>query len=729
MDYLSILNDEQRKAVTTSAQYVRVNAGAGSGKTRVLASRIAYLIDYYGISERSILAITFTNKVAKEMKERVCKMLDTTNTFATISTFHSFCVRVLREDIGALNEGYHSRFTIIDDEDQEKIVKNILKETNISREFYPPKKVIGYICSKKNEGYEPSDLENTALFSQEAKVYLEVYKLYDAYLHEHQYLDFDDLISKTVKIFRNNADIKAKWQSRFQYILVDEFQDTNDIQYELLRHLSTPETSLFVVGDPDQTIYSWRGANVKLILNFDKDYVPTQDIVLFKNYRSSSDILSSANKLIENNHERLKKNLESTKGEDEIVQYYQGANAENEAKWVLDKIAHMRALNRDIKYKDFAILYRSSYYTRAFETELMNYKFPYRIFGGIRFFQRKEVKDVLSYLRLVVNLDDEQALLRIINEPKRGVGDKTITNVKVDAQKASTSMYEIIKNNAAFFKKKDLIFNFIDGIEQTRESINSIKNRDSFTKIFDWLLEKVGYMELLNQEDEENRLENVMELRQYLQNLMIENPDLSLADILQDVQLYSAQDDIEEGDYISLMTVHTAKGLEFPYVFIVGASENVFPSIRSITESINGIEEERRLFYVAITRAMKKLFISDNKDYDYASRESKRTSRFVKELGKTCKHLNAPTPKTFSFESYFASQNKEKIKQESKKTMSDLFGDTNNDYRRGQLVSHISFGEGIIIDIEGEGLRIAFKKDGVGTKLISKKFKGLSIVK
>ena len=210
---------------------------------------------------------------------------------------------------------------------------------------------------------------------------------------------------------------------------------------------------------------------------------------------------------------------------------------------------------------------------------------------------------------------------------------------------------------------------------------------------------------------------------------MIENPDLSLADILQDVQLYSAQDDIEEGDYISLMTVHTAKGLEFPYVFIVGASENVFPSIRSITESINGIEEERRLFYVAITRAMKKLFISDNKDYDYASRESKRTSRFVKELGKTCKHLNAPTPKTFSFESYFASQNKEKIKQESKKTMSDLFGDTNNDYRRGQLVSHISFGEGIIIDIEGEGLRIAFKKDGVGTKLISKKFKGLSIVK
>lgn len=724
MDYINILNKEQKEAVTTSSQYVRVNAGAGSGKTRVLASRIAYLIDYYGISERSILAITFTNKVAKEMKERVCKMLDTENTYATILTFHSFCVRVLREDIKALDEGYTTRFTIIDDDDQEKIIKSIIKETNVSKEYFPPKKVLNFICSKKTEGYEPSDLEKSSDFSYEAKVYLELYKLYDAYLHEHQYLDFDDLIIKTVKILKKDKDIRSKWQRRYQYILVDEFQDTNDIQYELLRLLCSPETSVFVVGDPDQTIYSWRGANVKLILNFDNDFQDTQDIVLFNNYRSSKNILASANVLIDNNKQRLKKDLISNQEDGDTVLYYQGATAENEAKWVLDKIAELRALNREVNYKDFAILYRSSYYTRAFETELINYKFPYRIFGGLRFFQRKEVKDVLAYLRLIVNYDDEQAFLRIINSPKRGVGDKTLSNVQVDAKKAGTSMYEVVKENAQYFKKKELITNFIDGIEQAKENLNDMENRTDFSTIFDWLLKKVGYMDYLTNEDEEDRLENVTELKQYLQNLLIDNPELSLADILQDVQLYSAQDDIEEGDYISLMTVHTAKGLEFPYVFIVGASENVFPGSRAIEESRFGVEEERRLFYVAITRAMKKLFITDNREFDYISKGDKKTSRFVKELGDTCKMVNPPKKQFFDFESTYIYKKKEPVKT----ILSDMLSSSpSQEFRRGQLVNHISFGEGIIIDIEGEGLRISFKKDGVGTKLISKKFKGLTV--
>lgn len=727
MDYLGILNKEQKEAVTTSSQYVRVNAGAGSGKTRVLASRIAYLVDYYGISEKSILAITFTNKVAKEMKERVCKMLDKDYTPVSISTYHSFCVRILREDIHNLNEGYTNRFTIIDDDDQEKIIKDIIKETNISKEFYPVKKVLGYICDKKCEGYEPADLENSVMFSEEAKVYLELYKLYDQYLHEHQYLDFDDLLIKSVKIFRNFKNIREKWRRRFSYILIDEFQDTNDIQYELLRHLCSDETSVFVVGDPDQTIYSWRGANVKLILNFDKDFVPTQDIVLFQNYRSTKNILESANILINNNLERLKKDLISNQEEGEVVQYYRATTAENEAKWVLDKIAHMRALNREISYKDFAILYRSSYYTRAFETELMNYKFPYRIFGGIRFFQRKEVKDVLSYLRLVVNEHDEQALLRIVNEPRRGIGDKTLERIKQDAKDANCSMYHIIKDNTGAFRNRKLVTEFISAVEQTKEQINSDNLKNNFEKVFDWLLNEVGYMELISSEDEKDRLDNVIELKQYLNNVMVSNPELSLNDVLQDVQLYSAQDDIEEGDYISLMTVHTAKGLEFPYVFVVGASENVFPSRRAIEESKHGVEEERRLFYVALTRAMKKAFISDNRDYDYVSRDNKQTSRFVKELGNTCKFLNSNAPKILNYSnSNFFNQPK---KEETKRVLSDMLGGNGGDFRRGQLVNHISFGEGIIIDIEGEGLRISFKKDGIGTKLISKKFKGLTIIK
>ncbi len=724
MDYISILNKEQKEAVTTSSKYVRVNAGAGSGKTRVLASRIAYLIDCFGISERSILAITFTNKVAKEMRERVCKMLDKENTYATISTFHSFCVKVLREDIKALSEGYRTSFTIIDDDDQEKIIKNIIKETNVSKEYYPVKKVLNYICSKKNEGYEPSDLENISDFSYDEKVYKELYKLYDKYLHDHQYLDFDDLIIKTVKILKNDGEIRKKWQSRYQYILIDEFQDTNDIQYTLLKLLCSHETSVFVVGDPDQTIYSWRGANVKLILNFDKDFENTQDIVLFNNYRSSRNILASANFLINNNIQRLKKDLISNQENGDPVLYYQGVTAENEAKWVLDKIIELRALNKDVNFKDFAILYRSSYYTRAFETELINYKFPYRIFGGLRFFQRKEIKDVLAYLRIIVNDDDEQAFLRIINSPKRGVGDKTISNLQIDAKRARTSMYEIVKENAQFFKRKDLIINFINGIENAKERLNNLENRIDFSQIFDELLEKVGYIDYLSTEDEENRFENIEELKKYLQNLLFDNPELNLADILQDVQLYSAQDDIEDGDYISLMTVHTAKGLEFPYVFIVGASENIFPNIRALEESRYGIEEERRLFYVAITRAMKKLFITDNKEYDYISKTDKKTSRFVKELGSTCKMVNPPKKLFFDFETPYVSKEKE----QPKKILSDMLSNSSNqEFRRGQLVNHISFGEGIIIDIEGEGLRISFKKDGIGTKLISKKFKGLTI--
>jgi DNA helicase-2/ATP-dependent DNA helicase PcrA len=723
MDYINSLNSGQKQAVTSMSRFIRVNAGAGSGKTRVLACRIAYLIDNYGVSENSILAITFTNKVAREMKERVNLMLGVESSCVLISTYHSFCARVLREDISSLNEGYDRYFTIIDDEEQVSVCKDLLKKEKVDKEDLNYKELVNYISYYKCLGTKPSEVE-TFNTDQEQKKHF--YELYEEYLKEHSYLDFDDLLLKTVRLFEKNERIRNKWSNRFQYILVDEFQDTNDIQYRLLKYLVSEDTSLFVVGDPDQTIYSWRGANIQLIMNFNRDFKNVEDIKLERNYRSTQPILNAANELIKVNNNRLEKDLYSDKTEGKKPQFFDAENSEKEAEYVVNKIMDLRGRGYD--YKDIALLYRSSYYTRNFEQALMKRKIPYRIFGGLRFYQRKEIKDALAYLRVVVNENDDQALLRIINEPRRGIGDKTLSNLKEDSVLYGHSIYRVVKENKDAFKKKDLINEMCNAIEIARYQFK--ENIRPFSDIMNDLLKQVGYIDMLSEDEEENenRLQNIDELGSVLMDIQKETPDKGIEEILQDIALYSAQDDIMEGNYVSLMTVHTAKGLEFPVVFVVGLGEGVFPNQRAVIEKVEGLEEERRLCYVAVTRAMKECYLTSNTGYSFVLNGSTQVSRFINEMRNNIDYLNkSKRPSYLNNLGSSSSVNTNKI---NKPVSGRVFGEetkSNASFRNGTLVEHVAFGEGIVIGVEGSNLRIAFKNNQYGVKLISSSFKGLTI--
>ena len=721
MSYLDQLNKSQKEAVTSMNKYIRVNAGAGSGKTRVLTSKIAFLINECGVSENSILAITFTNKVAREMKERVAKMLDQESSCVSISTYHSFCARVLREDIPSLDEKYNRRFTIIDEDDQVSICKELLKKEKIDKEDLNHKELLGFISHYKCLGVSPLEVE---AYDKTQIQKRDMYQLYEDYLAEHTYLDFDDLLLKTVSLFEKNKRIRDKWSNRFQYILVDEFQDTNDIQYRLLKYMVNEDTSLFVVGDPDQTIYTWRGANIQLIMNFNRDFKDVQDIVLDKNYRSTQKILDAANSLIRVNKQRLDKNLYSDNNSGMKPTFFDAENSQKEAEWVANKIFDLRG--QGYNYEDIAILYRSSYYTRNFEQVFMKRQLPYRIFGGLRFYQRKEIKDALAYLRVVTNENDDQALLRIINVPRRGIGEKVIENLIEDSAKYGNSIYRVVKENKDAFRKKDLINDFLDAIELARFEFK--ENVRPFSDIMDSLLKKVGYIDMLSEDEEENenRLQNLDELGSVLMDIQKESPEKTIEEILQDIALYSAQDDISEGNYISLMTVHTAKGLEFPVVFVVGVGEGVFPNQRAVFEKTDGMEEERRLCYVAVTRAKKECYLTSNTGYSFVMNESQRESRFIKEMGDYINRLNKTKRPSYMDDISYKKVEVKKYNQ----PIGRAFGEavTTNSYRPGMLIEHTAFGEGVIISVEGSAIRIAFKNPQHGTKLISTSFKGVKVI-
>jgi len=720
MSYLDMLNEEQKKAVISMNKYIRVNAGAGSGKTRVLTSKIAYLINEYGISENAILAITFTNKVAKEMKERVCKMLDIDSTSVFISTYHSFCARVLREDIQSLDSKYNRRFTIIDEDDQINICKELLKIEKIDKLDLTHKELLNYISYYKCLGILPSLVET---LDDNQKRKKDLYQKYEDYLSDHTYLDFDDLLLKTVSLFEKSSRIREKWSNRFQYILVDEFQDTNDIQYRLLKYLINNDTYLFVVGDPDQTIYTWRGANIKLIMNFDRDFKDVEDITLERNYRSTQKILDAANSLIRVNKNRLDKNLFSKEDEGKKPQFYDAESNEKEAEWVANKIYDLRL--KGYEYNDIAILYRSSYYTRHFEQAFMKRKLPYRIFGGLRFYQRKEIKDALAYLRVVTNENDDQALLRIINVPRRGIGEKAINNLVEDSEKYGNSIYRVVKENIDAFKKRELINDFCNAIELARFEFK--ENIRPYSDIMIDLLKHVGYVDMLanDEEENENRLLNIEELGSVLMDIQKETPEKSIEEILQDIALYSAQDDILDGNYISLMTVHTAKGLEFPVVFVVGLGEGIFPNQRAVFEKIGGMEEERRLCYVAITRAQKECYLTSNTGYSFVMNSSVKNSNFIYEMGDNITFINQKKKPNY----LDGSINKIETKKYNQ-PIGRTFGvnETQVSYRPGMLIEHTAFGEGVIISIEGSAMRVAFKNTNHGVKLISTSFKGIKII-
>lgn len=716
--YLDGLNTKQYDAVTSTNKYIRLIAGAGSGKTKVLTSRIAYLIDTIGVPYNRILAITFTNKAANEMKERVEGILGVKPPF--ISTFHSFCVRVLREEISVIN--YPTTFTILDDDDQKSIIKDIIRhfgEEGINIEI-EPKTLINYISNNKNANINPSqamDLANG--FDGEVKK-AKVYAAYEERLKELLALDFDDLLLKTVRIFLASEQIRNKWINRFDHILVDEFQDTNDIQYMLVKLLTSNKNNLFVVGDPDQTIYTWRGANVSIIMNYDKDFSPCQTIILDKNYRSTQKILDASNRLIIHNSNRVHKDLvcDNGAGNDVVLRSFQ--SQVEEAGWVVEGIKDLHKMGQS--YRSMAILYRANFLSRQLEVSLIRNNIPYKIYGGMKFFERKEIKDSLSYLRLVVNHNDDLALLRIINSPKRGIGETTLSKIKDEAREMKLSLYDYLRSNRDLIRvSKDKVNKLLD-IFFT--AIEEAKYEDSYSLLLNNLLEKVDYYNGLEEDNREERIQNIKELMNDLMEYQNNNEDGTLEGYLQEITLYSGQDEMEEGDFVSLMTVHTAKGLEYDNVFLYGFIEGTFPSNRSIEESDEGVEEERRIAYVAITRAKKRLYISYNNEYSFATKTFGQPSRFIKEMD--------IMPKTFTpFGIKSSYSGKESVKPTVKKVSNaKVFGvNTSNRimWSVGDKVNHEKYGEGTIIGIEdGIELTIVFKDVDIGTRVLLGNHKSLS---
>lgn len=725
MNLKNELNEKQLLAVTTSSPYVRIIAGAGSGKTRVLTYRIAFLICEMQANPRSIVAITFTNKVAKEMKERVQALLERENypyQGLTISTFHSFCARFLREEIYHLH--YPTNFTIIDDEDQEKLIKELAVEEFSVRKSDPLiKQAISYICANKTQGILPPDLEGKKPSFEGEKECMRLFSLYENKLYETGNLDFDDLLLKTIQILEQFDEVKEKWRRRIDHILIDEFQDTNDIQYRLVQLLKKPDCSLYVVGDPDQTIYTWRGANQDIILDIHQRY-QMETIVLDQNYRSTQTILDTANQLILHNRKRVKKDLFTQNGKGKPIVFQSLFKSEDEANWVADQIEELEKQaqkeGENFSYNDIAILYRSSYLTLPFEKIFHRRQMPYRIYGGIRFYQRKEIKDVLAYFSLLINPKNEIALLRILNVPKRNIGPKAEETLKKEAKDAQLSLYEYIQNVSIMESSLrpqvlQSLKAMIDKVEETRKRLE--QKLEAYSGILKDYIMSIGYEDYLLLEDEEgkDRLDNVHSLYDDISSFINANPESGFQDYMENVSLQSGQDEVEDGDFITMMTVHTAKGLEFPYVFVVGLNEGVFPSMRTLEENpVLGLEEERRLCYVAFTRAMKQLFISCNRDFSYIANGNKVPSRFFKEAGLM---FTKPSYSTSHFE-----EERPKKKMGSVTIQKGVSPQANgvDDWRKGDLVEHDSFGEGIVMNVINNNIiEVVFKKVGKKTLLAS----------
>ncbi|WP_342434025.1 DNA helicase PcrA [Neobacillus sp. FSL H8-0543] len=639
MQYLSDklingLNPEQQSAVKATDGPLLLMAGAGSGKTRVLTHRIAYLIVEKRVNPYNILAITFTNKAAREMKERIRTIMGGAADEIWISTFHSMCVRILRRDIDRM--GFNRNFTILDTTDQQSVIKGILKDKNIDPKKFDPRAILGSISSAKNELIDPEEYAKTAgdYFYQ---VVSDVYTEYQKRLRKNQALDFDDLIMKTIQLFTRVPDVLDYYQRKFQYIHVDEYQDTNKAQYMLVKFLANRFKNLCVVGDSDQSIYRWRGADIANILSFEKDYPDAKVILLEQNYRSTKRILLAANKVIENNRTRKAKNLWTENPEGNKLVYYRADSEQGEAQFVAGKI---KELTRDNKYKfaDIAILYRTNAQSRVMEEVLLKSNIEYSIVGGTKFYDRKEIKDMLAYLRLISNPDDDISLRRIINVPKRGIGSTSIDKMADFAAIHDISIYQALSS----VELMGLSPKITKAAREFHELISKYTQMQEFlsvTELVEEVLEKSGYREMLKLEkslEAQSRLENLDELLSVTKSFEESSEDKSLVAFLTDLALVadidSMDDDGEKADSIVLMTLHSAKGLEFPVVFLIGLEEGVFPHSRSLMEEAE-MEEERRLAYVGITRAEQTLFITNAQMRTLYGRTSMNpASRFISEI-------------------------------------------------------------------------------------------------
>lgn len=725
---LTYLNENQYNAVVSSSKYIRVIAGAGSGKTRVLTNRICYLIES-GISPRNILAITFTNKASNEMKTRVIDALDGRVNAPLIATFHSFCVRFLKEEIECI--GYPKDFNIIDEEDKGKLVKEILKDLNIDKNYIDYKEMINYISYLKTNFYNCNFVNNHVFDATRQEDKNKIFKTYQARLEKMKCLDFDDLLVKTYDILTTYQDIKQKWQNRYKFVLVDEFQDTNDIQFDLIKLIVGKDNSLFVVGDPDQTIYTWRGANLKIIMDFENLYPSATTIVLDENYRSKQKILDLSNALIKNNKMRISKDLKTNNGEGEDITYYHVDSSLSEANKVVTLIIKDRE-KYDYDYKEIAILYRSNYLSREIENALVRNGIPYKIYGGVKFYERKEIKDSLAYLRILVNKDDDLSLQRIINEPKRGLGDTSLEKFKTLASTYNVSLYKAIKDNLDLINRNEVRLNITKFIDMIEEFSNKDLHSD-LVNLLDDLLNESGYYSMLNEQDEEDRKDNIKELMNNMTYYENNSSDVSLSGFLQEIALFTSADEIDDGDHVSLMTIHTAKGLEFKDVFVIGLCEGVFPSEKSLMEDSDNIEEERRLAYVAFTRAKELLHISSNYGINFVVHASNTPSRFIKEIKGYYKDCNV----VLSFDnnrispSYVYKSNNgynSNIKQSPVINKQAIVNNVNNNivWKVGDKLNHTNYGFGIVLSIKGELIEVAFKDSKVGVKTMLAKHGSLT---
>lgn len=713
INYLKTLNSNQYQAVTTNQQYVRIIAGAGSGKTRVLTYRIAYLIEELGVNPWNILAFTFTNKVAKEMKERAVKLVDVPSSQLLISTFHSFCALFLRREISVLN--FPSNYCIIDDQDQEKIIKDIA----VSHGFLKSDKIVGlalqYISMKKCKGIYPGDITIKKLTFPQEDLCLKFFYEYEHIKAKNYSLDFDDLLLKTIQILEEFPEVKAKINAQYRHILIDEFQDTNDVQFKLVKLLMSPETSLYVVGDPDQTIYTWRGANQDIILKFNDNFPAVITIILDENYRSTCCILGHANNLISRNRMRVSKDLvtNNEKGQDVIL--YKGTSQKNEAKWVADQIEKIKASHDDFTYGDVAVLYRSNFLSMEIETVLTQRRIPNAVYGGIRFYQRTEIKDLLAYFRLINNPNDDLSFYRIINIPRRGIGEVTINYLKEETAKYDVSLYTYIKNINLYDSQLRLKFTsslttLIKLIDEVRETLD--EKLEAPVAILNDFVDAISYTSYLSMlDDGEDRIQNTKALLQNIGDYFKEDESYTLDSYLQNVALFNAQDEIKDEPKVKLMTIHSAKGLEFNYVFIIGLNENVFPSYRAILDSGNiGLEEERRLCYVAITRAKKQLFVSYNSDYSFVYQTNLSPSRFIREANFKEPVIIKNEPVS-SYRTTYQKQNA--ANEERVRMLSNLNNSNAIKWVVGDTVIHKIFGNGIVEEIKGDLIIVNFEKHGI----------------
>lgn len=711
---LDNMNTEQSEAVRTTEGPLLIMAGAGSGKTRVLTHRIAYLLDEKGVSPYNVLAITFTNKAAREMKERVEKLVGEEAQVIWMSTFHSMCVRILRRDADRI--GIERNFTIIDPTDQKSVIKDVLKTENIDSKRYDPRMFLSAISNMKNElkTVEDAEIEATDFMSD---MVARVYAGYQRQLSRNEALDFDDLIMTTINLFKRVPDVLEYYQNKFQYIHVDEYQDTNRAQYTLVKLLADKFKNLCVVGDSDQSIYGWRGADIQNILSFEEDYPNARTIFLEQNYRSTKVILNAANEVIKNNTERKPKGLWTANQEGKKINYYQAQSESDEAQYVVKEIMRQQRENNK-SFNDIAILYRTNAQSRVLEETFMKSNIPYTMVGGHKFYDRKEIKDLLSYLRLIANSNDDISLQRIINVPKRGIGPSSVEKIQAYARQNDLSMFDALAEADFIGLTKKVtkqaidFYTLISNLIQEQEFLE-------VSEIVEEVLNKSGYKEMLERDqtlEARSRLENIEEFMSvpmdYEKNTPLE--EQSLINFLTDLSLVADIDEADIENGVTLMTMHSAKGLEFPVVFIMGMEESIFPHIRSIlSDDDHEMEEERRICYVAITRAEEELYLTHATSRTlFGKTQSNSASRFLKEIPEDLLNKPARTESRYAG----ASSSQRPVKRGPSRRTTKRSEVASGTWNVGDKVVHKAWGEGMVSNVNEKNgtveLDIIFKSQG-----------------